>query len=367
MQKLPYAVVTNPNISHVYGLYLKAFDSLRKVPHIANLQENDDYCETVRSNLQEHLTIIPSLNMGVIECRDAVSSSAIDHFMNIMLRSRISRRVIAEQHLALTSAFRTNLKSGLLNDDSPDNVSEFVGDVFLRCKVKDVLEKCGDLMRGITREAYGSDVAVPEIVISGHTEATFPYIPSHLEYILGELLRNSIQAVTERHLSGKGPLAPIEVLICEAPQNVILRFSDQGGGIPNDILPHIWSFSKGPRSQTRLRNLLKVPQMAATLQEIRNTAENLVEVGAGSIAGVVSQDSRVESNSSLVTLAGRPPNLRLGMGLPMSKVYAEFWAGSLELQSLEGYGSDIFLQISRLGNQSEQFDYKSEFGLDIDY
>jgi hypothetical protein len=38
----------------------------------------------------------------------------------------------------------------------------------------------------------------------------------------------------------------------------------------------------------------------------------------------------------------------------MSRVYAEYWAGSLEIHSLEGYGTDAFLQISKLGNKNEQ-------------
>jgi pyruvate dehydrogenase kinase 2/3/4 len=42
------------------------------------------------------------------------------------------------------------------------------------------------------------------------------------------------------------------------------------------------------------------------------------------------------------------------MGLPLSRVYAEYWAGNLELHSLEGYGVDAFLQISKLGNKNEQ-------------
>jgi pyruvate dehydrogenase kinase 2/3/4 len=59
-------------------------------------------------------------------------------------------------------------------------------------------------------------------------------------------------------------------------------------------------------------------------------------------------------DSSLTSLSSRPPELRLGMGLPMSRIYAEYWAGGLELHSLEGYGVDAFLQISKLGNQNEQ-------------
>lgn len=59
-------------------------------------------------------------------------------------------------------------------------------------------------------------------------------------------------------------------------------------------------------------------------------------------------------DNSLSSLTSRPPNLRLGVGLPMSRIYAGYWAGSLEIHSLEGYGVDAFLQISKLGNKNEQ-------------
>ncbi len=31
-----------------------------------------------------------------------------------------------------------------------------------------------------------------------------------------------------------------------------------------------------------------------------------------------------------------------------------YWAGSLEIHNLEGYGVDAFFQISKLGNKNEQ-------------
>jgi len=234
--------------------------------------------------------------------------------------------------------------------------ADFIGEVFLRCNAKEVVERCGKTTQALTREAYGPNSPIPEIRLQGHLDATFPYILSHLEYIVGELLRNSIQAVVERRKDNPGDPPPIEVLICEAPKHVIIRISDQGGGVPREILPHLWSFSKGPRSQTRLRNLLQVPKMAATMQELKvcdvltddKAPSSPTSTGAGT-----GKDSR-QPNSSLSSLTSRPPNLRLGMGLPMSRVYAEYWAGSLELHSLEGYGVDAFLQISKLGNKNEQ-------------
>lgn len=218
--------------------------------------------------------------------------------------------------------------------------ADFVGEVFLKCKAKEVVERCGRVAHDLMRKTSPS-MQLPEIKVQGHVDATFPYILSHLEYIVGELLRNSVQAVTEKYHDSSSPPPPIEVLVCETPQHVIMRISDQGGGVPREILPYLWSFSKGPRTQLRLQNLEKVPAMAATMQELKVSERK------------PHRDPSYHEGS-LDSLTSRPPDLRLGMGLPMSRVYAEYWAGSLELHSLEGYGVDAFLQISKLGNKNEQ-------------
>ncbi len=295
---------------------------------------------------------------------------------------------------------------------------------------KDVIERCGRTVRDLARSANGPDVQVPEIRVEGHLEATFPYILSHLEYIVGELLRNSVQAVIDHHYryhphqgprqhardascppppppsssstssssssssppspsphpsSPPPPPPPIEVTVCEAQRHVIIRISDRGGGIPRDVLPHLWSFAKegpvfqGVQRTQRLENLVCVPMMAATLQELRvgpgdgggslfplttttttatttntpDTSGGIASTGTGG-GGGGGGGSGGGGDSSLSPLSSRPPNLRLGMGLPLSRVYAEYWAGSLELHSLEGYGVDAFLQISKLGNKNER-------------
>lgn len=265
--------------------------------------------------------------------------------------------MIAEQHLSLTETFHSSTHNPTVS--SPD--SEFIGKVFLKCNAADVIQRCGRAVLALARSAYGDDVALPEIKLSGHLDANFPFILSHMEYIIGELLRNSVQSVIEQQLrlgkpttTGAAQLAPIEVTICESSKHVVIRVSDQGGGIPRDVLPYLWSFVKGPRSQRILSNLTQVPMMAATLQEVRvdEPAEN---DGAGS--GAPRRGTRSPSTdyvSSLSSLTSRPPNLRLGMGLPLSRIYAEYWAGSLEAQSLWGYGVDVFFQVSKLGNKNEQ-------------
>jgi pyruvate dehydrogenase kinase 2/3/4 len=210
--------------------------------------------------------------------------------------------VIAEQHLALTETFNSPWH---FPDAAPiPEPQDYVGEVFLKCNARDVVESCGKEILTLAASAYGPDAALPELKFQGHLDATFPYILSHLEYIIGEILRNSVQAAVEHQNPMHTRPPPIEITICEAPQHVIIRVSDQGGGIPHDILPYLWSFSKGPRSQTRLENLTQVPKMAATMQELKVPQAH---------------DART---SSLASMTSRPPNLRLGMGLPMARVYA---------------------------------------------
>lgn len=87
MQTLPYVVVTNPHISQVYELYYQAFETLRRVGEIRTLADNDKFCSKIAQTLQEHLTVIPKLAMGVLECRELMKAEDIDKFMNTILRS----------------------------------------------------------------------------------------------------------------------------------------------------------------------------------------------------------------------------------------------------------------------------------------
>ncbi|KAJ4373646.1 Protein Kinase of PDH [Didymella sp. IMI 355093] len=348
IQTLPYVVVANPHLAHVYESYLQAFERFRRVPEIRSVEDNDRYCKVLEETLKEHATVIPRLAIGVLEVRNLMKPDETDKFMTTMLRARISRRVIAEQHLALSETF--NSPWHFPNAQAPHD-QEAVGEIFLRCNAKEIVESCGKTTQELIKRAYGDHIEIPEIKIYGHLDATFPYILSHLEYIIGELLRNSIQAVIEQRKSKNAKPPPIEVLICETSQHVIIRISDQGGGIPNDLLPYLWSFSKGPRREKRLQNLARVPKLLGTLQEL--------QVGDKSASDLQQKYSTRPGEAeihkgSLASLTSRAPDLRLGIGLPMSRLYAEYWAGSLEIHSLEGYGVDAFLQISKLGNKNER-------------
>jgi len=87
MQKLPYVVVTNPHLSHVYELYYKAFDKFRKVTEIRTVEDNDRWCSALRETLNDHLTAIPRLVRGILEVQGTMNPEETDKFITSMLKS----------------------------------------------------------------------------------------------------------------------------------------------------------------------------------------------------------------------------------------------------------------------------------------
>lgn len=94
-------------MSHVYELYYKAFETLRRVREIKTVDDNQRYCTVVSEMLNEHLTVIPRVAMGVLECRDLMRPEHVDKFMNTLLRSvslvRSAKEPWAEIHIAYIS------------------------------------------------------------------------------------------------------------------------------------------------------------------------------------------------------------------------------------------------------------------------
>jgi pyruvate dehydrogenase kinase 2/3/4 len=156
----------------------------------------------------------------------------------------------------------------------------------------------------------------PEVIMSGRLDLTFPYVPTHLHYILLELLKNSMRATVEWHgVDSEYP--PIKVVIADGAENedVVIKVSDEGGGIPRSNMQKIWSYLFTTAD----------PQ----IQESMVGSANNVDHGIDS------------------PLAG------LGYGLPISRSYCRYFGGDISVMSMEGYGTDAFVYLARLGNSKE--------------
>jgi len=69
------------------------------------------------------------------------------------------------------------------------------------------------------------------------------YVPGNLSHICFELLKNSLRAVVERFgHNEEDRLPPIKVIVVEGREDITIKISDEGGGIPRSAIPLIWTY-----------------------------------------------------------------------------------------------------------------------------
>jgi len=218
-------------------------------------------------------------------------------FLDRFYISRIGMRVLIGQYLSLRQP----------------PVENYVGIICGRTSPYEIVKRAIDDAAFMCTRKYGD---APEVIITGRLDMTFPYVPTHLHYIMLELLKNSMRATVEYH-GVDADYPPIKVVIADGSDNedVIIKVSDEGGGIPRSNMKRIWSY-------------------------LFTTADP--EVQEGMVAFNENVDHSIDS-----PLAG------LGYGLPISRSYARYFGGDLSIMSMEGYGTDCFVYLTRLGNTKE--------------
>lgn len=355
LQTLPFGIVNNFHLAHIYESYYHLFNAFRKIPSIRSLEENDKFCTIISQLLDDHITNLAHLMMGSLEVSllTDIGQSELDTFMSQMLRSRMSRRLIVEEHLSLTQSYR----------DSPNSVKppHYIGEIFHNCKASDHLNIVSEAVKRSMLEIFPSKENMPDLEIDGDLNSTFQFIEPHLHYLFGEILRNSYEATIMTHgLHTSKKLPPVKVTIIDSKRQVIFRISDRGGGMPHDKLKNIWSFRKQPEmARKSLSNFHRIPGLSpytghevtpggsSVVRSVPATSEILKSTSLG--------DSHFVPNSKQSTLDqlfNRPYEYKLGLGLPVCKVYTDYWNGDLQMNSLEGYGSDTCLTLSKLGYHS---------------
>lgn len=244
----------------------------------------------------------------------------------------------------------------------------FIGVIDTRLRPSKIVEHCENVVGEICELKYG---VRPHVVINGEPEYEFAHIPVHLEYIITELLKNAFRATVERGMEKE----PIEITIAPLPEDTVeengpqptisnddqgnvdmaslkftgksgkregvddsirplahstpgvtIRIRDRGGGISPENYAHIWDYSFTTFNEE---------QVSSTLH-----GEGSGKTGNGmdalnAIAGPGGGDGNA--------LAG------LGYGLPLGRAYAEYFGGGISVQSLWGWGTDVYLRLRGVG------------------
>ncbi|PPQ63172.1 hypothetical protein CVT24_005717 [Panaeolus cyanescens] len=336
LEGLPFIVGTNPYVTKTLYTYRQSFKWLATHPAVTNLDENKVFVEQLAALVQRHANDIPTMAKGFQECARYLSPAEISEFLDGTIRSRISVRLIAEQHIAVSDALAS----------SRDKPTDCPGVIEMRCSPKKMVDMCGSFVADLCEATLG---ATPTIVMDGHTDTTFPYVPVHLEYILTEVLKNSFRATVEHQRktqhSNHAALPPVVVTISppslvpsvdgsESHTYLSIRIRDQGGGVLPANMARIFSYA----FTTAGRNMDDDGGGPYAAQHVGGSAAigDDDSMGGANLFGEITGKGL---QTGMGTIAG------LGYGLPMSKLYASYFGGSLDFFSLDGWGSDVYLKL----------------------
>lgn len=315
LDRLPNGLTMMPAIRDLRRNYVRSFTEIADAPPPSTFEQCRAFTAVLESVIQRHGQQKSQVALGMLQLRRELAAhhdaSELDVFflsadltqqLDIFYRTRIGARMLIGQHVALMRDF--------LGGDAARRDS-VVGLIHRHCAPVDVARDAIDVATSICRDATG---VAPEVTVEGAQELTFPYVPSFLEYILTELLKNSMRATVE-YWAGEGELPPIRVIVAHSAdhEDVAIKVSDQGGGIPRSHMEHVFSY---------LYSTAKV-DTEALLSNLDNSA------------------------SAAAPLAG------LGYGLPLARQHARYLGGDLVLASLNGYGTDAFVYMRRLTPESE--------------
>lgn len=298
-------------VQDVKNVYLQSFLELVESRPIHCPSDEEEFAQLMERLYTKHANVLIQIAKGAYLLRKQVqedlnrrhptmSLDAIEymdqchHFLDRFYASRIGIRVLAGQYLTLRQSPR------------PD----YVGMICTKTSPSEIVQRAGRTVMGICRAKYGR---TPLVEIDGRLDLTFPYLPTYLEYVVLELLKNALRATVETHATNVD-LPPVRVIIADGDDNedVVIKIADEGGGIPRSQMHKIWSY-------------------------LYTTADSTLQEAIFS----------GRDTSKISPLAG------LGYGLPISRSYCRYFGGDINLMSMDGHGTDVFIYLKRL-DETEQ-------------
>ena len=238
------------SVKEVKQLYIQSFLELLEFENlIVSADQEEAFSRLVEGIYERHSRVLVQMARGAYEFRHHVHEESTANmstsskkkkrrkpkdvfakmeqthaFLDRFYLCRIGIRVLIGQYLALRQP----------------PVDHYVGVICSVTSPYEIVKRAIDDAAFMCTRKYGD---APEVIMSGRLDLTFPYVPTHLHYIMLELLKNSMRATVEWH----GPDAdfpPIKVIIADGSDNedVVIKVSDEGGGIPRSNVEKIWSY-----------------------------------------------------------------------------------------------------------------------------
>ncbi|RLN44005.1 hypothetical protein BBJ28_00009727 [Nothophytophthora sp. Chile5] len=189
---------------------------------------------------------------------------------------------------------------------------------------EEVVRVACDRARKLCEQYCG--VAPPvEIHATASVGAPFMYVQSHLHHMVSDGLHiEDVSGVTifpdvSKYRIG-GELPPVQIVLCMGSEDLTVKVSDEGGGVPRSRWNKLWHY-----------DYTTSPPCPPIESDNYHSFRQHFSGG--------------------------------GYGLPIARLFARYFGGEITFSSLEGSGSTAFVQAHRLGTNMEVVPGHASFSL----
>uniref|UniRef100_A0AAQ5YWS6 Protein-serine/threonine kinase n=1 Tax=Amphiprion ocellaris TaxID=80972 RepID=A0AAQ5YWS6_AMPOC len=219
---LPDNLLGTPSVRLVQSWYMQ---SLQEILEFKDKNADDekvtyDFTDAVIKIRNRHNDVIPTMAQGVVEYKetygtDPVVSQNVQYFLDRFYMSRISIRMLLNQHTLL---FGGKVK---VNPAHPKQI----GSIDPNCRVSEVIRV----------KEEGKPVTVV-------------YVPSHLYHMVFELFKNAMRATMELY-GDSIDYPPVHARVALGSEDLTVKVSDRGGGVPLRKIDRLftYTYSTAPR------------------------------------------------------------------------------------------------------------------------
>jgi len=298
-QQMPDELASAAGVQELAKKYHQRLGSYLRTPYLRTAEDEQAFAKVMQSALPEQLgetrkafgvslAALAAAHEGQRVPRE--QQAVIDRHIDRIFLSRVGIRFLVKHYIASRTT-------------SPP-VDGFMGIIQKECCAA---ELCEDTAASIAAECRERSGAAPPIEVHANDRSqTFMFVPEHLRFVVGELLRNASRVTLQKYAQAtqrdeatltaadEAQLPAVRVVISVSGHQVVIKVSDEAGGIARSQLADVWMYNSG-----RLRG-------------------------------------------------------GTGMGLPLARLYAMYFGGSLQLFPMEGYGTDAYATFNRLGDANSE-------------
>ncbi|CAH0490383.1 unnamed protein product [Peronospora farinosa] len=354
LSDLPLGLSDTTSIRQAIDVYCRELQWLNSIKPPISIADDRQFTETLRHAKAQGSNLVPLICYGLQQLKgtdlghsalqiESAQEDIKDRLDKFFL-GRIGIRMLIGQHVE--SLERPGGRVHLVN-------------------VEEIVREACDRATNLCIQYSG---VAPPVEIHATASAGTPlmYVRSHLHHMVFELVKNAMRATVEHHKKrrhrapgalnqfkqtmnlnspslgfflppiddvsgvkifpdvskyklGEG-LPPVEIVICVGSEDLTIKVSDEGGGVPRSRWNKLWRYD--------YTTSLPYPPIDS------NTYHSYRQHYSGG-----------------------------GYGLPMARLFARYFGGEVAFTSLEGSGSTGFIQAHRLGTNVEVVPGHASFNL----